>query len=103
MKKIIIIIVVLIIGGAAVYGITQFGSQSDNQAASLAEQASHIYDSRGPLMGQITDLPACYYMGGKFVDKIPLAALIPLGDPMLMKGLVRTYYKKGFRGDRAIG
>jgi muconate cycloisomerase len=23
------------------------------------------------LMGQITDLPACYYMGGKFVDKIP--------------------------------
>jgi muconate cycloisomerase len=52
------------------------------------------------LMGQITDLPACYYMGGKFVDKIPLAALIPLGDPMLMKGLVRTYYKKGFRNFR---
>jgi muconate cycloisomerase len=52
------------------------------------------------LMGQITDLPACYYMGGKFVNKIPLAALIPLGDPMLMKGLVRTYYKKGFRNFR---
>ena len=52
------------------------------------------------LMGQITDFPACYFMGGKFVDKIPLAALIPLGDPMLMKGLVRTYYKKGFRNFR---
>ena len=52
------------------------------------------------LMGQISDLPACYLMGGKFVDKISLAALIPLGHPMLMKGLVRSYYKKGYRNFR---
>ena len=52
------------------------------------------------LMGQITDLPACYFMGGKFVEKIPLAALIPLGHPMLMKRLVRSFYKRGYRNFR---
>ncbi|TFG25767.1 MAG: mandelate racemase/muconate lactonizing enzyme family protein [Promethearchaeota archaeon] len=49
------------------------------------------------LMGQILDIPACFLMGGKNSEEIPLAALIPLGDPMLMKGLVRSYFKKGFR------
>jgi len=49
------------------------------------------------LMGKITNVPACYLMGGKNSEEIPLAALIPLGDPMLMKGLVRSYFKKGFR------
>ncbi len=52
------------------------------------------------LMGQISDLPACYFMGGKFVDKIPIAALIPLAEPMLVKGILRSYYKKGFRNFR---
>ncbi|MHA1762272.1 MAG: mandelate racemase/muconate lactonizing enzyme family protein [Promethearchaeota archaeon] len=52
-----------------------------------------LYD----LMGKITNLPACCFMGGKNRTEIPLAALIPLGSPMLMKGLVRSYYKKGYR------
>lgn len=55
-----------------------------------------LYD----LIGNIKDIPACYLMGGKIVDKIPLAALIPLGSPMLMKGLTRSYYKRGFRSFR---
>jgi len=55
-----------------------------------------LYD----LIGNINEIPACYLMGGKIVEKIPLAALIPLGSPMLMKGLVRSYYKKGFRSFR---
>ena len=66
----------------------------NNAAKGMIDMA--CYD----LMGQISDLPACYFMGGKFVDKIPLAALIPLGHPMLMKGLVRSYYKKGYRNFR---
>jgi muconate cycloisomerase len=49
------------------------------------------------LMGNIADIPACFLLGGKNSEEIPLAALIPLGDPILMKGLVRSYYKKGFR------
>jgi muconate cycloisomerase len=49
------------------------------------------------LMGSIAGVPACFLMGGKNSEEIPLAALIPLGDPMLMKGLVRSYFKKGFR------
>jgi muconate cycloisomerase len=52
------------------------------------------------LMGQITKRPACEFMGGKNVQEIPLAALIPLANPMLMKGLTRSYYKKGFRNFR---
>ncbi|MCJ7651424.1 MAG: mandelate racemase/muconate lactonizing enzyme family protein [Candidatus Lokiarchaeota archaeon] len=55
-----------------------------------------LYD----LIGNIKEIPACYLMGGKIAEKIPLAALIPLGSPMLMKGLVRSYYKKGFRSFR---
>jgi len=55
-----------------------------------------LYD----LIGHIKNIPACYLMGGKMTDQIPLAALIPIGSPMLMKGLVRSYYKKGFRSFR---
>ncbi|MBD3196751.1 MAG: hypothetical protein GF317_16965 [Candidatus Lokiarchaeota archaeon] len=49
------------------------------------------------LMGNLSNLPACNFMGGKNIDRIPLAALIPLGSPMLMKGITRSYYKRGFR------
>ncbi|MHA1689761.1 MAG: mandelate racemase/muconate lactonizing enzyme family protein [Promethearchaeota archaeon] len=49
------------------------------------------------LMGQVTNLSVCELMGGRCVEEIPLAALIPLGSPILMKGLVRSYYKKGYR------
>ena len=49
------------------------------------------------LMGNIAEVPACFLMGGKNCEEIPLAALIPLGDPILMKGLVRSYFKKGYR------
>jgi muconate cycloisomerase len=49
------------------------------------------------LMGNIAEVPACFLMGGKNSNEIPLAALIPLGDPMLMRGLVRSYFKKGYR------
>ncbi|MFW9901481.1 MAG: mandelate racemase/muconate lactonizing enzyme family protein [Candidatus Thorarchaeota archaeon] len=52
-----------------------------------------LYD----LIGQITDKPVCALIGGKNVEEIPLAALIPLGEPILMKGITRSYYKKGYR------
>lgn len=49
------------------------------------------------LMGKIKELSVCELIGGRNLEEIPLAALIPLGEPMLMKGLVRSYYKKGYR------
>lgn len=49
------------------------------------------------LMGKICGLPTCTLIGGKNISAIPLAALIPLGSPMLMRGIVRSYFKKGFR------
>lgn len=63
----------------------------NDQAKGVLDMA--CYD----LMGKITGLPACCFMGGRNVEEIPLAALIPLGSPMLMRGLVRSYYKKGYR------
>jgi muconate cycloisomerase len=55
-----------------------------------------LYD----LISHIKDIPACFLMGGKVVDEIPIAALIPLGEPILMKGLVRHYHRQGFRAFR---
>ena len=49
------------------------------------------------LMGKILNKPCYDIMGGKFVDELPLCALIPLADPMLMKGLTRSYKKRGFK------
>ncbi len=72
--------------------------QKMNNNVARNEQAKGVLDMACyDLMGKITDLPACCLMGGQNVDEIPLAALIPLGSPMLMRGLVRSYYKKGFR------
>lgn len=52
------------------------------------------------LMGQITGHSACDFMGGQTVEQIPLAALVPLAEPILMKGITKSYYKKGFRAFR---
>lgn len=73
-------------------------NQKMNNNVARNEQAKGVLDMACyDLLGKITDLPACCLMGGRNVDEIPLAALIPLGSPMLMRGLVRSYYKKGFR------
>jgi muconate cycloisomerase len=52
------------------------------------------------LMGKLTERSACDFMGGKNVKEIPLTALIPLGEPILMKGIAKFYYKKGYRAFR---
>ncbi len=49
------------------------------------------------LMGKITSRPACDFMGGKTVEEIPLAALIPLTDIKIMLSLAKIYYKAGFK------
>jgi L-alanine-DL-glutamate epimerase-like enolase superfamily enzyme len=49
------------------------------------------------LMGKILERPVYDLIGGKTVDEIPLAALIPLADPILMRGIAKSYYKRGFR------
>lgn len=52
------------------------------------------------LMGKILDKPIYQLIGGTSVSELQNTALIPLGEPMLMKGLVRSYYKKGYRSFR---
>jgi muconate cycloisomerase len=83
--------------GESPFNIEKINRKMDNNVA-RSDQAKGVLDMACyDLMGQLTGLPACCFMGGRNVDKIPLAALIPLGEPMLMKGLVRSYYKRGFR------
>ena len=83
--------------GESPFNIEKINKKMDNNVA-RTDQAKGVLDMACyDLMGKITDLPACCFMGGRNVDEIPLAALIPLGSPMLMRGLVRSFYKKGFR------
>ena len=52
------------------------------------------------LMGQIKGDPACDFIGGRNVDEIPLAALIPLADIETMVMLAKMFHKIGFRSFR---
>ncbi|MBN2157006.1 MAG: mandelate racemase/muconate lactonizing enzyme family protein [Candidatus Lokiarchaeota archaeon] len=52
-----------------------------------------LYD----LMGKITQRPAYDFMGGCPVDSIPLAALLPLADPSIVKAFAQMFYKQGYR------
>ncbi len=48
------------------------------------------------LMGKITNRPACDFMGGRCVEEIPLAALVPLADLETMLMLAKTFKKIGY-------
>jgi muconate cycloisomerase len=52
-----------------------------------------LYD----LMGKITERPAHDFMGGCFVDSIPLSALLPLADVSIVKAFAQMFYKQGYR------
>ena len=49
------------------------------------------------MMGRVTGRPASDFMGGRVVDEIPLAALIPLMDADTMVGLIENFYGEGIR------
>jgi muconate cycloisomerase len=53
------------------------------------------------LMGKISGRPACDFMGGRTVDRIPLAALIPLMDVDSMVGFARHFHGEGINTIRA--
>lgn len=79
------------------FNIEKINFRMDNNLA-RSEVAKGLLDMACyDLMGKIIDKPVCELIGGNNAESIPLAALIPLGDPMLMKGITRSYYKRGFR------
>ena len=49
------------------------------------------------MMGRVTGRPASDFMGGRAVDEVPLAALIPLMDPDTMIGLAENFHGDGMR------
>jgi muconate cycloisomerase len=49
------------------------------------------------LMGQITGRPAHDFMGGRCIDEVPLAGLIPLMDTETMVGLCQMFNEGGMR------
>ncbi|MFX0042839.1 MAG: mandelate racemase/muconate lactonizing enzyme family protein [Candidatus Hodarchaeota archaeon] len=83
--------------GESPFNIERINQRMDNNVA-RSEAAKGLLDlACYDLMGHIKELPAYTLMGRDFVDKIPLAALIPLTSPLLMKGIVKSYYRKGYR------
>lgn len=78
------------------FNIEKINQRMDNNVA-RSEAAKGLLDMACyDLMGHIKELPAYNLMGGNVADKIPLAALIPLTSPILMKGIVKSYYRKGY-------
>ena len=49
------------------------------------------------LMGRIAGRPACDFMGGRMVDEVPLAALIPLMAPEAMIAIAQGFHAGGAR------
>lgn len=79
------------------FNIEKINYRMDNNLAN-SEMAKGLLDlACYDLMGQITNRSVCELIGGRNTEEIPLAALIPLGEPILMKGITRSYYKKGFK------
>jgi muconate cycloisomerase len=79
------------------FNIEKINQRMDNNVA-RSEAAKGLLDMACyDLMGQIKELPAHNLMGDNNFDEIPLAALIPLTSSLLMKGIIKSYYKKGFR------
>ena len=52
------------------------------------------------MMGRITGRSACDYMGGRVMERIPLAALIPLMDPTKMIEVAVFFHDEGYRSFR---
>ncbi|MBD3230552.1 MAG: hypothetical protein GF329_20400 [Candidatus Lokiarchaeota archaeon] len=52
------------------------------------------------LMGKITGRSASDFIGGKLVEKIPLAALIPLADLETMVMVAKSFIKMGYKSLR---
>jgi muconate cycloisomerase len=52
------------------------------------------------LMGRITGRSASDFMGGRVLEKVPLAALIPLADPEKMVELAVFFHEEGYRSFR---
>lgn len=83
--------------GESPFNIEKIIKRMDNNV-SRSEVAKGLIDiACYDLMGKIANKPAYEFMGGKCADEIPLSALIPLADPMLMRGLTKSYLKKGFK------
>ncbi|MHA1299686.1 MAG: mandelate racemase/muconate lactonizing enzyme family protein [Candidatus Helarchaeota archaeon] len=86
--------------GESPFNIERILYKMDNNVA-RSEVAKGLLDMACyDLMGKIKNQPACNLMGGRAVEEIPLAALIPLADIDTMKLLAKSFYKLGYRSFR---
>jgi len=81
--------------GESPFQVERIRSRMDNNVT-LNEVAKGMLDMACyDLMGRISGRPAGDFMGGRVVDEIPLAALIPLMAPEDMVRLAQGFYKQG--------
>lgn len=79
------------------FNIEKMMKRMDNNV-SRSEVAKGLIDiACYDLMGKLANKPTYELIGGKAVDEIPLCALIPLASPMLMRGVTKSFMKKGFQ------
>ena len=82
--------------GESPFNVEQLRSRMDRNVA-RSDVAKGLLDMACyDLMGHISGRPACDFMGGRAVDAVPLAALIPLMDAHAMVGLARDFVDQGY-------
>lgn len=77
------------------FDVEKINRRMDNNVARTEVAKGLIDMACYDLMGKIKGRPACEFMGGKTVDKVPLAALIPLMSIDIMVGMAGGFYKSG--------
>jgi muconate cycloisomerase len=82
--------------GESPFNVERIRRRMDNNLAH-SEQAKGVLDMACyDLMGKITGRPAHDFMGGKCLDRVPLAALVPLMDIDSMLFYAQGFHKAGF-------
>jgi muconate cycloisomerase len=79
------------------FNIEQIHHRMDNNVARNEIAKGLLENACYDLMGKISHRPACDLMGGKSLDEIPLAVLVPLNDPETMRLYAKTFYQTGYR------
>jgi muconate cycloisomerase len=83
--------------GASPFEVEALRARMDRNVA-RSEVAKGLLDlACYDLMGRIAGRPAHDFMGGRGADTLPLAALIPLGDPQGMIDLALAFARSGTR------
>lgn len=82
------------------FNVTKMRRRMDNNYPRNEIAKALLENACFDLMGKITNQPACNLLGGKTVDEIPLAVLVPLTDIKNMKTYAKFFQGSGYQAFR---